>query len=441
MRNSHLSLVPLFVLSVPLALGCGSSASGLQSTASAGASALPGGGNGNNAAGATGTPTAGAGNVSGSTGLPGGGAGSVAGAGGASGAAAVAGAGAGGMTATAGAGSAAGGGSTAGAAGMGNAMYQGATGQSAGCGKPPPGIDKIGSFVTHEIHITETLSAQYLPGGKSYASSGNYNFTFRPYTVRLPTGYDPSKKYSVIFGGGGCGGNATDAATNPGAGYDIDKPRESIFVGLPYVAGCFADGGGSTNYMPDTPEVPFVHEVLAEVRANYCVDQSRVFITGHSSGGWESFTVGCALANEIRGISPVSGGLRNHRPACQGPQASIMVEGLGDMANPIGPLVPPSGNLDSGGSAPARDEILKRNGCVSPDFQFTYTTDNTMAAKAGNAPHTAWDPMYPDCVTYTGCPTAFPVVWCALPGGHETDNDGISYIPAMLKFLDSLPSH
>jgi poly(3-hydroxybutyrate) depolymerase len=333
-------------------------------------------------------------------------------------------------------------GSAAGAAGQGNAVYMGATGQSTGCSKAPPGTDKIGSFVTHEIHITEPIAAHYLVGGKDYANSGKYDFTFRPYTVRLPTGYDPTKKYPVIMGGGGCGGNASDGASNPGAGYDIDKARESIFIGLPYVAGCFADGGGSTSNMPDTPEVPYVHEVLAEARANYCVDQSRVFITGHSSGGWESFTVGCALSNEIRGISPVSGGLRNHRPACAGPQASIMVEALGDTANPIGPLVPPSGNLDSGGSGPARDEILKRNGCVASDFQFTYTADNTNAAKAGNAPHTAWDPMYPDCVQYTGCPTAFPVVWCTMPGGHEADNDGnLSYIPAMMKFIDSLPSH
>ena len=62
--------------------------------------------------------------------------------------------------------------------------------------------------------------------------------------------------------------------------------------------------------------------------------------------------------------------------------------------------------------------------------------------KPEGAPHSAWDPMYPDCVQYTGCPKDFPVVWCTMPGGHEADNDGqLSYIPAMLKFNDALPSH
>ena len=442
MPNAYQALVSIFAVTLPLiSLGCssagdaagtpipGGSGSGGASSAgngSGGTSVLPGTSGNTSASGAGGvvTTTGGNGNMSG--------AGNASGAGGMSGAGNVS--GAGGMS------GAGGGGNTAGAGG--GAPYAGATGQSAGCGKNPPANDAINKFALHEIHITEPIAANYLVGGDSYDHSGKYDFQFRPYSVRLPTGYDPTKKYPVIMGGGGCGGNAADFGSNPGSGYDIDKNREAIFVGLSYVAGCFADGGGGTNKRADTPEVPYVHEVLAEVKANYCVDQSKVAITGHSSGGWESFTVGCALSNEIRAISPVSGGLRNHRPPCQGPQASIMVEGLGDNSNPIGPLVPPDGNLDSGGSAPARDEILVRNGCVAPNFAFMYTADNTKEGKAGNAPHTDWDPTYPECVTYTGCPAAFPVVWCALNGGHEVDNEGnLDYKVAMMKFFDALPSH
>lgn len=336
------------------------------------------------------------------------------------------------------------GGSGNGAGGMSGAAggnYIGATGLSAGCNKAPPASDKIGSFALHELHIQATISPNFLVGGDSYETSGKYDYQFRPYSVRLPTGYDPTKPYAVIFGGGGCGGNAQDFSTNPGAGYDIDKKREVIYVGLAYVAGCFSDGGGGTNDRADSPEPAYVHEVLAEVRASYCVDQSRVFLTGHSSGGWEAFTVGCALATEIRGIAPVSGGLRNHRPPCTGPQASIMVEGLGDTSNPIGPVDPPKSNLDSAGSAPARDEILRRNGCVPADFQFMYTADNTKEAKAGNAPHTQWDPTFPSCYQYSGCPAEYPVVWCALDGGHEVDKEGdVDYKLAMMKFFGGLTS-
>lgn len=323
------------------------------------------------------------------------------------------------------------------------------SGKSAGCGKSPGANDTDQKFVLKEIHITGTLDPIYLAGGKIYQDNqlprgGKYDFQFRPYSVRLPKGYDPTKAYPVVMAGGGCGGSAEGFANNPGGGYTVDNAQASIQVGLSYLAGCFADGGRifADNNRKDTPEVPYVRQVIQEVENNYCVDKSMVFETGTSSGGWESYTTGCGVADQIRAIGPVSGGLRLHRPDCTGPQASIMVEGLQDNANPIGPITPPDGNLDSPGSAPARDEILKRNGCVPQDFVFDYSDT---AKKQGNAPHTQWDPNFPSCVTYTGCPAAYPVVWCALPCGHQCDNetvDGkkIDYKQAIWKFFTSLPS-
>ena len=112
-----------------------------------------------------------------------------------------------------------------------------------------------------------------------------------------------------------------------------------------------------------------------------------------------------------------------------------MVEGLGDGANPIGPIIPPDGNLDSPGSAPAREEILKRNGCVPPDFVFDYSDTTT---NLGNAPHIPWEfPGNQTCVTYTGCPVAYPVVWC-LRQLLRTPNFAF---PAIWYFFTRLPSH
>jgi poly(3-hydroxybutyrate) depolymerase len=316
-------------------------------------------------------------------------------------------------------------------------------GPSSGCNKPPPGQDTEGEFALHEIHIQTPIADHYLVGGADYKNEGDYDFQFRPYGVRLPNGYNPAQTYPVVMGGGGCGGNAANYAGNPGSGYDIDPDRQAIYIGLSYVSGCFADGGGATSDMPDTPEVPYVREVLAEVKANYCVDQSKVFMTGTSSGGWESITVGCAKADEVRGIAPVSGGLRLHRPACTGPQVAIFVEGLDDTANPIFED-PPNGSRDSPGSGPARDENLVRNGCAAAGYSSNIPLPyNTLEETAGSAPHTQWDPAFPDCVTYTGCNTDYPVIWCAPPCGHQCDkNDGagVDYKDAMWQLFMSLPS-
>jgi poly(3-hydroxybutyrate) depolymerase len=324
-----------------------------------------------------------------------------------------------------------------------------ARGMSAGCNKPPASSDSTSNFVLKTIHLTGTFDPIYLAGGTIYKDNqlpraGGYDFQFRPYSVRLPKNYDPTKAYTVTLGGGGCGGSAEGFAGGPNGGYQPDNNNTGIQVGLAYLAGCFADGGRdfATAMRHDTPEVPYVRQVIAEVENDYCVDKSMVFESGTSSGGWETYTTGCAATDLIRAIGPVSGGLRLTRPPCTGPQASIMVEALADTSNPIGPIVPVDTNLDSPGSAEARDEILKRNGCVAPDFVFDYSDTTT---KLGNAPHTAWDAAYPDCVQYTGCPAAYPVVWCALGGGtscgHQCDNTGgVSYKAGIWKFWTNLSS-
>lgn len=410
---------------------------------------------GPSSAGSAGSSTAGSTGQAGS-GMTSAGTTGVAGSNGAAGSVGAGGNGTGGNSATAGSagtpgisGSGGGGAGTAGSAGGGGDPGPFASGKSAGCGKAPGANDTDQKFVLKEIHLTGITNPIYLAGGELYKDKqlprgGKYDFQFRPYSVRLPKNYDPNKPYAVVLAGGGCGGNAENFASNPGGGYQPDNTQSTIQVGLAYLAGCFDDGGRTfkENNLTDTPEVPYVRQVIEEVQNNYCVDKSLVFESGSSSGGWESFTTGCGVADLIRAIGPVSGGLRLTRPACTGKHAAIMVEALQDNANPIGPIMPPDGSLDSTGSAPARDEILKRNGCVAPDFVFDYSDT---AKKLGNAPHEPWDPAYPSCVKYTGCPAEHPVVWCSLNCGHQCDNetiDGkkIDYKQGIWKFFSSLPS-
>lgn len=429
-KTYYLALIPAFCLSAALA-ACGSD--GLPSTPNVG-----GGSHSAGSAGQTGTAGGSQAGSGGGSNPNAGAAGMVNGSSGAAGAAGGANpsAGAGGMS------SAGAGGMSGGMAGAGGSpIVPMPKGKSAGCNKLPPANDSSADSALHEVKITTTLDPIYLgPNGKLYKDNvqGVWDFQHRPYSVKLPKNYDNTKAYAVTMGGGGCGSDAGKFAgeTHPNTQYQPDNTGSTIQVGLMYLNTCFDDGGSNIDNRADTPEIPYLRQVIADVEANYCVDKSLIFISGTSSGGWEAFTGGCGVADQIRAIGAVSGGLRNHRPACTGPQASIMVEGKTDGANPIGPIVPPDhSDLDSPGSAAARDEILKRNGCVAPDFVFKYDDVN------GNAPHTQWDPAYPKCQQYTGCPAATPVVWCALDCGHQCDKeDPISYKAGIAKFWSSLPS-
>jgi hypothetical protein len=117
-----------------------------------------------------------------------------------------------------------------------------------------------------------------------------------------------------------------------------------------------------------------------------------------------------------------------HPPIVNKPMAAMFIVGTRDEGNPIGPLANPLN--DSIGSVAARDELLKRNGCVAQDFQIVDTcTDNpnfTLACTAGtlkgdtysNVPHAMWNAKWPKCHMYTGCPAKYPVVWCPIDVNH-----------------------
>jgi poly(3-hydroxybutyrate) depolymerase len=181
---------------------------------------------------------------------------------------------------------------------------------------------------------------------------------------------------------------------------------------------------GFADDFANSPEPAYLRAVLAEVEATYCVDTSKVFINGFDSGAFQAISAGCTNAGELRAYGvQMGGGLRLHHGDCEAhPVAAMFVVGMQDTADPIGPLTTPLN--DSNGTAPARDEQLTRNGCVGND----------------TAP---WNATYPKCVTYTGCPAAYPVVWCPLDvphiGGDQTEV-ALYRLQGLWDFYSSLPA-
>jgi poly(3-hydroxybutyrate) depolymerase len=269
------------------------------------------------------------------------------------------------------------GGSSGGAAG-GNGGASGNAGAkpSAGCGKAA--TQALETFV--EAHVT----------AKGFD---------RQYFVRLPAAYDPQRAYPTVVVGAGCGGKG-----DSGISIQDASKSDAIVLGLSpsqEVAGrdCFMTES------PTSPEIDFFDAALASVETNFCVDQSRIFMEGFSSGSWLTNLIGCARGDVLRGQGNASGG-PPPLPMCKGPIATIMVHDMGDGAN----------SYDGGKQT--RDRIRELNGCM----------DQT-------AP---WDPAFPECVAYQGCATAFPLVFCTTTGKGHSENEPIS-TEGFWKFWSALP--
>ncbi|HEY6877371.1 MAG TPA: hypothetical protein VI299_05095, partial [Polyangiales bacterium] len=259
-------------------------------------------------------------------------------------------------------------------------------GLSAGCGKAPPSGDGT-AWREHDLTVSGVASA-YLEGGAKYGQQHGFDFTHRNYFLRLPKDYAPAKPYALVISAGGCG--ATDGLSGKGGGSNplSDDQSDAVQVGLSYVypdgaGACFADGSS------DTPDLPYFDAVLAEIDARYCFDRDQVFVSGFSSGAWETYMLACARGGVIRAIGTQAGGLRKDRPQCSNvPVAAFLTAGIHD-DNPI--MNVDRSGFDTG-SGHARDVILKTNGCSSSATE-PYVTPNAPAD---------WN-----CVRYTSCPAAY----------------------------------
>lgn len=315
--------------------------------------------------------------------------------------------------------------------------------KSAGCGKTPTGANST-EYTNHRFPLQacaactvpncpkDCIAPPFAPGGRNAQQTSNgETFVDRDFSIRLPANYDPNHAYPVFYGGSGCGTQAIPPIKGPG--FEVSGEAVGIRVGLQQVVSdsfsCFADGAircspniANVADCKNGPEIPYFRAVQKWVEENTCVDLGMEFVGGSSSGAWEALLAGCASADTVRGTFSVAGGLRENRWACNGPSAAFMIVSTPDQANPVGPLAQINIAEDTFGSAPARDELLDRNGC-------TGTT---------TAPY---DAKYPRCQKYTDCPAAYPVIWCEFPNGNhtQTNYEGADYANAIVPFLLGLP--
>ncbi|WP_437724755.1 alpha/beta hydrolase family esterase [Sorangium sp. So ce861] len=220
-------------------------------------------------------------------------------------------------------------------------------------------------------------------GSATAPASGRFSIdvggTTREYILAVPDGYDSSRAYRLVFAWHPRGGSAEQVATGFGGGYYGLQSRaagSAIFVSPEGLDQGWANTGGR--------DIAFLRAMLDRLRAELCIDESRIFSTGFSYGGMMSYAIGCAMGDVFRAIAPMSGALYS---GCDDGDHPVAMWGAhGDADN----VVP----LDNGRTA--LDVFLERNGC---DQQTT--------------------PVDPSpCVSYEGCDAGYPVVWCEFSGGH-----------------------
>jgi polyhydroxybutyrate depolymerase len=272
---------------------------------------------------------------------------------------------------------------------------------SSGCGMTPPANQTLGMW----INYSEMVPMSTITTGKWTAA--------RSYWVWLPTNYDKNHAYPVIFVGPGCGGKGNNSIQP-----QVATGNDAIIVGLDYNSAATGRDCFMTESFPD-PETEYVENTVKVVESALCIDKSRLFIEGFSSGSWISYLMGCVDGGPgglFKGQGNASGEFQGSAPetACKGPTAWM-----------AGHNNPDGNNNYPGG----RDHMLKMNKCTMPPATMPYDPGPNVKAPAGATI---------SCVQYMGC--SAPSIFCTTTGlGHNDQQmTGISTY-GFWKFWMSLP--
>jgi len=159
----------------------------------------------------------------------------------------------------------------------------------------------------------------------------------RAYRLFVPPGYDGHVRLPLVLDLHGSGGNAAGQAAT--SGLETLSVRERFLV-----ATLEAENGLWNVPVRDNraDDVAYVRDVIADVAARLCTDETRVYATGFSGGGRMTSLLACRLGSRIAAVAPVAG-LRFPGP-CDGPPVPVLTfHGLADSQNPYAGHAPGRG--------------------------------------------------------------------------------------------------
>jgi poly(3-hydroxybutyrate) depolymerase len=236
-----------------------------------------------------------------------------------------------------------------------------------------------------------------LKSGRASITVPNVADTAREYILTLPTNYDPSHAYRLVFAWHPWTGTAQMIQSGGYYGLQKEANNEAIFVagdGLVFTQGSQSGPGWGNK---DGEDVAFYHTMLDLFRSELCIDEDRIFSVGFSFGAMFSFTLGCTADSMLRAIVPMAGNTFTSGGCASGSRSVAVMAFIG-LQDSL---------LD--GHRQAVSSYATRDGCTTTTQTITPSWCDGL--NSSNLPCT--------CVNYQGCKDGYPVVSCEYTAGHQ----------------------
>ena len=193
----------------------------------------------------------------------------------------------------------------------------------------------------------------------------------RTYLLHLPPEYDEDSAYPLVINMHGLGSNAYEQLFYS----QFNQVGDTAGIILVYPNGY--NNTWNIAFDVGVDDVGFISALIDTLSDNYNIDQSRVYATGMSMGGFMSHRLACQLNDRIAAIASVTGTLAY--PGCnpERPVPVLQIHGTADSTVPS-LLVPPTMGV-----------WINQNDCLdttTTELPDTDTTDQCTVTKSVYAP-------------------------------------------------------
>ncbi|MGH9847513.1 MAG: prolyl oligopeptidase family serine peptidase [Blastocatellia bacterium] len=138
-------------------------------------------------------------------------------------------------------------------------------------------------------------------GDIHWAYRSNVDSTLQPYRLFIPSYYDASKKWPLVVALHGMGGDENSFFN----GYE-NGALKRMAESRGYLVVCPKGRQPTSMYLG--PAEKDVIDVLAEIKREYSIDDDRVYLTGHSMGGYGTWSVAANHPDLFAALAPFAGG-------------------------------------------------------------------------------------------------------------------------------------
>jgi len=214
---------------------------------------------------------------------------------------------------------------------------------------------------------------------KAYLSK--VDSTLQPYQMFVPTSYDKSKAFPLVIALHGMGGdeNSYFQAYAQGA-FKVEAEKHG------YIVACPKGRKPASMYIGDAEKD--VMDVISEVRRDYNIDPDRIYLTGHSMGGYGTWSVAMSHPDLFAALAPVSGG--SNTPAGMSKIAHIPQLVVHGDADPTVPVERSRTMVAAGKKLGAEIKYMEVPGgdhgnVVAPNFPAVFEWFDTHKRKSGAA--------------------------------------------------------